>query len=84
MVDDKEVCPVCGSSECIDIPPSSYFRKLACPKCGNMVFVGMVKERSFELAVVDWTCRYCGHKWSGSCVLPEKFGVKSVIFSKLE
>lgn len=78
---DKEVCPVCGSSECVEVPelPESL-----CPKCRCNDVLGVVRERSGELAVIDWRCRRCGHLWSSCRVLPEGFGVKSVLWSVFE
>ena len=38
---------------------------LLCPNCGEGWLVhGHVREfNNVDLAVVDWTCDKCGHKW---------------------
>lgn len=80
MESDKAVCPVCGSSGCGGLP-EAILSHIVCPRCESELFVGMVRERSFDLAVVDFKCKSCGHVWSDSCVLPEDFVVKSVVWS---
>jgi DNA-directed RNA polymerase subunit RPC12/RpoP len=75
----SESCPICGS-KCVALS-DSCLRDLACPRCGSKAFYGLVKERSFELALVDFTCYRCGKEWFDSCVLPEEFKVDSVIRS---
>jgi len=72
-------CPVCGSAHGVNISehiPSDF----ACLKCSSKDVVGTVRERSFDLAVVDWVCKSCGYKWSDSHVLPEGLGVGAVIW----
>lgn len=45
---------------------------LLCPKCGNCLPYGHVREfNNVDLAVVDWTCDECGHKWSSCCVFED-------------
>ena len=77
---NEHKCPVCGSSECIDLS-DSFSLDLACSRCGSKHIIGVVRERSLELAVVDWLCCHCDYKWSDSRVLPKEFMANSVIWS---
>jgi hypothetical protein len=38
-----------------------------CPHCGSPLLHGHIREINMDLAVVDWTCEACGHKWSNCC-----------------
>jgi len=37
-----------------------------CPKCFSINVSGHITGVSVGVAVVDWVCEACGHKWSGS------------------
>jgi len=52
-----------------------------CPKCGSLNLVGHIREYSSDLAVVDWFCKDCGHKWSACC--PFKDGVLTAVDSEV-
>ena len=79
--DSNSVCPICGSSGCTDLPVA-LLSHIVCPRCDSDPFIGMVRERSLELALVDFKCRCCGHTWSDSCALPEDFIAKTVVWSE--
>ena len=38
-----------------------------CPKCDSPLLHGHIKEINIDLALVDWVCEECGHKWSNCC-----------------
>lgn len=38
-----------------------------CPKCDSPLIYGHIREINLDLAVVDWVCGDCGHKWSNCC-----------------
>ena len=75
----NRTCPSCGSSECASL--ASSVSHTACPKCKSKLVVGIVKARSLELALVEWTCAICLHVWSDSCVLPREFTVDALLWS---
>lgn len=38
-----------------------------CPKCDSCSINGHIREIKEDMAVVDWNCKDCGHKWSNRC-----------------
>ena len=41
--------------------------KNLCPKCDHLSFRYRVREVNVDVALVDWFCKNCGHKWSNTC-----------------
>ena len=48
-----------------------------CPRRGSPTIYGHIIEISIDLAVVDWTCEVCAHKWSNCC--PFEDGVLAAV-----
>lgn len=73
-------CPVCGSLGCVDLS-AHKLPKVKCSRCGCKGASGVVRERDFELALVDWNCKRCRYQWSSACVLPVEFVVGFAFWS---
>jgi len=44
---------------------------ITCPNCGSYGLYGHIREINDGLALVEWTCKDCGHKWSSRCLFED-------------
>ena len=40
---------------------------ITCPNCGSYGLHGHISEINEGLALVEWECDHCRHKWSSRC-----------------
>ena len=49
-----------------------------CPNCDSPLVCGHITAVNIDLALVNWICENCGHKWSNCC--PFEDGVLTTPF----
>lgn len=54
---------------------------VVCPDCDSPIVYGHIKAVNIDLALMDWVCEDCGHKWCACC--PFKDGVLTAVASEV-